>query len=127
MFWRHSRRIVATVAVFSIYAAGQVSRTTGAVQGRVVDQSGSAVTGATIRLTNPETKQTRTALTDSAGTFVMPGMPVAIYELRAESPGFASYQNNAVEVSVGSITSVVVRLAPQTVEQQVTVSAEPPP
>ena len=131
MLFGRSAHIRAALIVISLVsstcAVGQMSRTTGTIQGSVADQSRSAVAGATIRLTNPETKQTRTALTDSAGTFLISGLPVGVYELRAESPGFAPYQNNAVEVSVGSLTSIAIRLAPATVEQQVTVSAEPPP
>ncbi len=113
--------------LFSAFAGGQVSRTTGTVQGSVVDQTGNAVVGASIQLTNPATKQTRAAATDSMGTFLFAGVAVGTYQLRAESPGFAAYQNHAVEVSLGSVTSVAIRLVPATVEQQVTVSGEPPP
>ena len=113
--------------LFPAFAAGQVSRTTGTIQGSVVVQTGNAVVGASIQLMNPSTKQTRAAATDSRGTFLFAGVAVGTYQLRAESPGFAAYQNNAVEVSLGSVTSVAIRLVPATVEQQVTVSGEPPP
>jgi hypothetical protein len=125
-----ARARAAAVAISLLLPAstsGQVSRTTGTVQGSVVDQTGIPVVGASIQLTNPATKQTRTAATDSTGIFLFAGVSVGTYQVRAEWPGFAAYQNNAVEVSLGSATSVAIRLAPATVEQKVTVSGEPPP
>ncbi len=119
--------VIAISLLLPVFAAGQASRTRGTISGSVADQSGGAVAAAQVRLTNIATKQSRTAATDTRGAFLFAGIAVGTYQLTVESPGFAVYQNNAVEVSVGSVTSVVIRLAPATVEQQVTVSGEPPP
>lgn len=118
---------IAILLVIPVIAAGQASRTTGILQGSVVDQTGGAIAGATIQLTNPATNQTRTGASDSTGSFLLTSVPVGVYQLKVESPNFAAYQNKAVEVSVGSVTSLTIRLAPATVQQQVTVSEEPPP
>ncbi len=124
----HSRAARIAILLFlPVIAAGQASRTTGIIQGSVIDQTGGAIAGATIQLTNPATNQTRSGASDSTGSFLLTGVPVGVYQLKVESPGFAAYQNKTVEVSVGSITSVTVRLAPAAVQQQVTVSEEAPP
>jgi outer membrane receptor for ferrienterochelin and colicin len=105
----------------------QTSRVAGAVQGSVVDQTGSAVAGATVTLRNQGTNQTRTISASPEGSFYAGELPVGQYELRAESPGFSPYVNNAIVISIGRVVQLTVRLAPATVQQQITVSEQPPP
>jgi outer membrane receptor protein involved in Fe transport len=107
--------------------AAQTSRVAGTVQGSVVDQTGSAVAGATVRLRNQGTSLTRTTSTNSEGAFRAGELPVGQYELRVESAGFSPYLNNAIVISIGRAVQVVVRLAPATVRQQITVSEQPLP
>src|SRR5215472_2166241 len=118
-------------AIFAIFipvlACGQISRTTGTLRGTVIDQTGSALPGAKVRLTNPDTNQQRVGTTDAAGSFLFTGVPVGVYRLTVESPGFAAYDNTAVPISLGSTTFLTPRLVPETVKQQVTVSEQGPP
>src|ERR1700716_2008245 len=116
--------VVVLAIAFSCTA--QTSRVAGAVQGSVVDQTGSAVAGATVTLRNQGTNQTRTMVTNAEGTFRAGELPVGQYELRVESSGFSPYINNSIVVSVGTAVQMTVRLAPATVQQQVTVSEQPP-
>ena len=121
-------RTAAMLAVsIPILAFAQTSKTTGTIQGTVVDQTGGAVPGAHVRLTNTATNQERVSKTDPAGSFLFTGVPVGVYRLIVESPGFARYQNNGVESSLGGITVVTSRLIPATVQQRVTVSEQGPP
>src|SRR6202022_2153480 len=111
----------------AVLCAAQTSRVAGAVQGSVVDQTGSAVAGATVTLRNQGTNQTRTMVTNAEGIFRAGELPVGQYELRVESSGFSPYINNSIVVSVGTAVQIAVRLAPATVQQQITVSEQPPP
>ncbi len=106
--------------------AAQTSRVAGAIQGSVVDQTGSAVAGAIATLRNQGTNQTRTISTNAEGFFRAGEVPVGQYELRVESPGFSPYVNTAIAVSIGRVVQVTVRLAPATVQEQITVSEQPP-
>src|SRR5215472_2959947 len=124
---RHWRLPIATVVVLGIsFATAQTSRVAGALQGNVVDQTDSAVAGAKVTLRNRGTNQTRTIFTNSEGFFYAGELPVARYELRVESPGFAPYVNDAIVISIGRSIQQTVRLAPGTVQQQITVSEQPP-
>jgi hypothetical protein len=107
--------------------AAQTSRVAGALQGNVADQTGSTVAGAKVTLRNQGTNQTRTLLTDAEGFFRAGELPVGQYELRVESSGFSPYVNNAIVISVGTVVQMAVRLAPATVQQQISVSEQPPP
>src|ERR1700674_4974385 len=121
--------LLVSVAVLAIAfsCAAQTSRVAGAVQGNVVDQTGGAVTAATIALRNQSTNQTRTMVTNADGSFRAGELPVGQYELRIESTGFSPYVNNAIVVSVGTVVQIAVQLAPARVRQQITVSEQPPP
>ena len=124
-------RLRAALAVFLICIPvsgfAQVSRTTGTIRGIVLDQTGGAIAGAHVRLANTATNQERATAADSTGSFVLTGVPVGVYRLTVEATGFARYENDAVESSVGIDTFVTARLAPATVQQQVTVSEQGPP
>src|SRR5258708_40359985 len=81
--------LVVLALIFSCPA--QTSRVAGAIQGSVVDQTGSAVAGATVTLRNLGTDQTRTLSSNSEGSFRAGELPVGQYELRVESLGFDTY------------------------------------
>jgi hypothetical protein len=112
------------VLVFATLGAAQTFRVAGAVQGTVVDQTGSAVTGAVITLRNPATNRTRKASTDLDGLFRMGELPVGQYELHVEASGFSLYTNNAIAVTIGRVAQLTVRLVPAVVQEQITVSEQ---
>lgn len=102
----------------------QTSRVAGAVQGSVIDQTGSPVAGASINLRNLATNRTRTTLTDLAGFFRVGELPVGQYEARIQAEGFSVYTNNAVVISIGRVSQLSVGLVPAIVQQQITVSEQ---
>lgn len=110
------------VLAFATFSAAQTSRVAGTVQGTVVDQTGSAVGGATVTLRNPSTNRTRTTSTDLDGFFRVGEVPVGQYEVHVQAPGFSLYTNNAIAISIGRVAQLTVRLVPAVVQQQVTVS-----
>src|ERR1700730_4347211 len=111
----------------AVLCAAQTSRVAGAVQGPIVDQTGSAVAGAAATVRNQGTNQTGTLSTNPEGSFHAGELPVGQYELRVESPGFSPYLNNAIVISIGRLVQITVRLAPAGVQQQITLSEQPPP
>lgn len=114
------------VLALALSCAAQTSRVAGAIQGTVVDQTGSAVAGARVTLRNQGTNRSRTVSSNSEGSFRAGELPVGQYELRVESPGFNAYVNAAIVVSIGTAVQLTVRLAAATVQQQITVSEQPP-
>src|SRR5438067_840934 len=108
----------------SLYSFAQTSRVFGAIQGNVFDQSGSAIVDAKIIIHNKDTGQTRLLSSGPEGSFRAGELPASQYELRVESPGFSPYTNDAIVVSIGAVVPFTIRLAPATVQQQVTVSEQ---
>src|SRR5271167_5264688 len=74
---------------------------TGRILGTVTDQSGAAVAGATVVLTDVQRGTTRTVVTDDSGNYSAPELQPGLYRVRGEAKGFKTVErvNIAVEVA----------------------------
>ena len=61
--------LAAALALTSAQFAMAQTTATGALTGTVTDQSGGVISGATVTVTSVSTGQSRTAMTDSSGTY----------------------------------------------------------
>jgi len=96
---------------------------TGSFSGTVVDKSGSAISGATVTATSQGTGVSRQAKTDEAGHYLIPLLPVSIYTLRVEFPGFQTVVNKDLRLQVDEARELNFTLAPSTVTSTVEVNA----
>ncbi|NNE65748.1 MAG: carboxypeptidase regulatory-like domain-containing protein [Pyrinomonadaceae bacterium] len=83
---------------------------TSTITGNVVDQTGAAVPGATVTITNPATGFSRTATSDSSGTYRFPGIPPATYRLEVTAANFKTAVNTNVKALVDSTAEIDVQL-----------------
>lgn len=114
--------LLASIFVFD--ARAQSESGSAAIEGSLTDSNGAAIGGATVMIRNTETGLERTVSTDGSGRFTAPVLPVGRYTVRAEASGFAAAVNDDVRLSVGETTAVDFTIAPASVQEQVTVSAE---
>lgn len=82
----------------------------GKVMGAVEDASGAAVVGAKVTLRGPALMTSRTTITHTDGSYMFDFVPIGIYEVVAEAPGFKILQQKDVEVNSGFIATVIARL-----------------
>ena len=78
---------------------------TGKVQGLVRDESKALVPGASVSLTNVETKAVQRALSAKTGEFAFDA-PTGVYEVRAELPGFETAMVPNVRLNEGQTVQV---------------------
>ena len=71
----------------------------GQISGRVVDAQGASIGGASVRLTNDLTQQTREFVTNETGAFVFLSLVPGNYSVRVELAGFKAYEQKAINVS----------------------------
>ena len=71
-------------------ASAFAQQTTGTITGRVVDQQGAAIPGATVTAKSASTGFTRTEVSDAEGVYRLAALPVGIYEVTAELQGFGT-------------------------------------
>src|SRR5471030_730170 len=81
-------------------------QTTGTISGRVLDQQGSAIPGATVTAKSGTTGFTRTEVSDAEGVYRLSALPVGIYDVTAELQGFSTVSKKGVEVNVGQSANV---------------------
>jgi len=94
--------IVLLLTCASVFA----QQTTGTVTGRVIDQQGSAVPGATVTAKSTSTGFTRSEVSDTEGVYRLSALPVGIYDVTAELQGFTTVSKQGVEVNVAQIQNV---------------------
>jgi hypothetical protein len=97
--------------------------TTGTLTGIVTDPQGAIVSGATITLTNSETRvETRTTSNDQ-GEFVFPSVPPGRYSLGVEATNFKKALATDLVVEVGKASRTTIVLEVGSVTEQVTITA----
>src|SRR4030095_6648167 len=69
--------------------------------GRVLDQNGAVIAGATIEVVLATTGGTRTTVTDNAGTYRIIQLEPGVYNLRASFPGFARQEKTQLRFIAG--------------------------
>src|SRR4051794_18733694 len=91
--------IVVVAAALCVHASAQ--ETTGTITGITTDTSGAVLPGVTVTLTNTNTGSPRTVVTNDAGIYVAPGLPVGVYDIAFDLHGFnpAAEHNVAVHVN----------------------------
>lgn len=111
-------------AVLAIDAAAQTS--TVVVRGRVVDEQGAALPGASVTARNTSTAVTRSVLTESQGQFFIPNLQPGAYEVTANLAGFATAKQSGLVLRVGQEATVDFTLKVSGVAEEITVSADTP-
>src|SRR4029453_15460686 len=101
-------------------------QTTGTVSGRIVDDQGSAVPGATVTGTNPATGFVRSDVSDASGVFRLNALPVGTYDVVAELPGFTKVESKGLVVNVGQNVDVNFPLKGAAVQETITVTGGTP-
>src|SRR5579872_5310246 len=85
---------------------------TGRILGTVSDQSGGAVAGASIIITDTERGTTRNLVTDDAGEYNAPSLTAGTYKVRAEAKGFKSIERQNIILEVNGNARVDLQLQP---------------
>ncbi len=84
---------------------------TATMRGQVLDQSGAAITGASVTVLDDRTAMRRQATTDASGLFALPGLPATdSYKVSVRKEGFAEARLNGVSLLAGTTASLKIHL-----------------
>ena len=111
-------------ASFLLAAPVAAQVTTADITGRVLDQNGAAVAGATITARNTGTGLQRSAQSDQQGNYTIAELLPGTYEITAEAPNFSKAVVQAREVNVGSTVTLNFDLKPGQITEVVNVSSD---
>ncbi|MEA2264091.1 MAG: hypothetical protein QOJ51_6916 [Acidobacteriaceae bacterium] len=117
---RHWIALLSLLLVFSVPAVAQVSA---ALSGRVTDQAGAGLPGATVTAKDTDMGIARETVTDTAGRYELPALPVGRYEVTATKSGFAVAVRSGIDLVVGQDAAADLSLKVGNVTEQVRVDA----
>ena len=90
------------------------------------DQSGAAVAGATVVITDVQRGNSRTASTDESGAYAAPDLQPGTYKIHVEAKGFKSLERSNVLIEVASDVRADFTLQPGQITEVVTISEDVP-
>ena len=97
-FWG---RLPAYFALFLCAATFADAQTLATLQGRVVDASGAALSGASITIQNPSAGFNSSASSDLEGRYSIPAIPAGLYQVTVAADGFRSEVIEELTFEVG--------------------------
>jgi hypothetical protein len=88
----------------------------GSISGTIKDSSDAAIAQASVSLLNAETGVRQTAATDGRGAYVFPVVPVGIYVLEVNHPGFKPYRLTGINLDANSalLLNIVLQVGQRT-------------
>src|SRR4030081_1833819 len=121
-----SKRVGLAIVLCLATGGSAFAQATASISGRVVDQAGAVLPGATVTVTNTATGAARDPLSNGEGVYSIPALNPGTYNVRAELAGFARQVREQVEVLTGANMSVELKLGIAALEESVTVNAQSP-
>jgi hypothetical protein len=120
-------RIVLLALALSLMSLPALAQSTaGRVLGRVTDQSGASVAGATVVVTDTQRGTSRTLATDTSGDYVAADLIPGDYKIHIQAKGFKSVERPNITIEVATDVRVDFSLQPGNVSEIVTVTEEVP-
>src|SRR5579883_638103 len=116
--------IAVMLLVYTVPTFGQGNQ--GTIQGGVFDQSGGAIAGAMVTVTDVARGTSKVLTADSAGQYVAASLTPGTYTVRGEANGFQALEHTNIVVEVGRNIRVDLVLQPGTQTQAITVTSEVP-
>ncbi len=130
----HTRRSLSGLAALLLVAVGWASlpgsaaaqATRGTLLGTITDQSGAALPGATVVITETRTNLSREVITNETGNYTVPNLLDGIYNVKAELQGFKTVIREGVRLTTNASVRVDLALGVGTIEETITVTGETP-
>jgi len=99
------------------------SQETASIVGTVTDQTGAAVPGAKVTITNMDTGIVRSSTSNSTGSYNAAELAVGKYKVRVEAAGFKAFEQVGVTLNVGDTVRADAPLQVGETKESVTVEA----
>jgi hypothetical protein len=126
MVMKATRFLGLVLALFLVCIPAFSQGETGRISGALTDQTGGAIVGATVTVTDVARGQARSLTTDAAGQYAAPNLTPGVYTVQATAAGFQVIQRENIQVQVGGDVRVDLTLQPGAQTQTVTVTGEAP-
>ena len=116
-------KLALLIAILGFAATAVFAAVTGSISGTARDTQGAVIPGVTVHLRNTLTGVVQNILTDSAGFYNFPSLPLGHYDVTFEKAGFGNYEEADVLIDVDTARRVDATLKVGANQQQVTVTS----
>ena len=120
------RLCLATSILFFLSLSAAAQSTAGRVLGTLTDQSGAAVAGASVVITDVQRGTSRTVTTDESGNYAAPDLQPGTYKIHVEAKGFKGVDRLNVQIEVATDVRADFALQPGQITETVTISEDVP-
>lgn len=117
------KRLIGFSLIGFVCAAAWGQTSTSRISGTVLDASGAVVPRAAVTLTNDATGVSERQETTDAGLYSFPSVPVGVYTLKVEAPGFRTAVRGGIVLQVNTPLTLDVTLEVGAPTESVVVSA----
>ncbi len=98
----------------------------GTIEGTIVDGQGAVLPGVTVTVTNVDTGDARSVITNESGLYRAQLLPLGNYRVAAELAGFKKFEQTGVTLRAGQTAVINVTLSVGAVAETITVTADSP-
>ncbi len=95
--------VLSRLVTLFLCASYALAQSTASLEGTITDTSGAVVPNAKITIHNVATGEERNGVSDSAGLYVLPFLPVGTYRVNVVAPGMQSVVAKNVLLEVGQV------------------------
>jgi hypothetical protein len=123
---RRTRFVLVWLSAVSLWIGGvplKAQALYGSLVGNVTDASSASIPGASVKITQVETNESRESATNDAGVFSFPSIPAGTYTVEVHKTGFQTALQHEIVVRSNSVVRADTALQVGTVSQNVEVTA----
>jgi hypothetical protein len=118
--------ILVCAALFAAATPAAAQAVSGGLVGNLTDQSGLALPGATVTITETNTNISYTATTNESGYYTFPSLKDGTYKVAGELSGFKKVVRDGVIVAVNTTVRVDLKMEVGAIQETITVQGESP-
>ncbi len=124
----YGRSVLILAMAMVMATAGPVAgQEPGTIIGQVVDESDLVLPGVTVTATSPALQvPSITTVTDATGDYRLSPLPIGIYTVEYQLPGFQTVERTEIRLTLGFVATLNITLGIGAVEETVTVSGASP-
>lgn len=116
-----------SLSVFLLYSMVlSQSQETGALEGKITDESGELLPGVTVTIKSPRLMGSHSSISDMNGKYRFVLLPAGTYSVEASLEGFGPQKNMDVRVNIGTTFVIDFVLKQATIREEVLVRGEAP-
>jgi hypothetical protein len=119
------RRSVFLIAFLLVASVSNAQIVGGTISGTILDTAGAVLPDAQITILNQETGGIRHLISDAAGAYSAPSIPIGAYTISVTHEGFAPQTRTGISLTVGQAVRVDLTVHLGNVSEQVTVTDTP--